>query len=245
MKFSYRTCNILNISDPLKTERRIPDSDTMPKSRTYSPKSIKPKLNVTMLNMWGSLFTSQSPKPPGSAHPSNCSRSYILDQPALHRSNISHWNLHHQISRKLTISSAECFVFSKCLTSVSSKFHEFEDDDQVSSPAKSSDLFYLHWRIGVQGLSELVTILQERSCWEVSCLWKTFKPVPAVKQTPLFEEDLAVDGILEAFENIQPVELFGQLLFHVYIYLQLLNHWCAILNIVFSKLFNDCKEYMK
>ncbi|CAL5195355.1 unnamed protein product [Lathyrus oleraceus] len=80
------------------------------------------------------------------------------------------WNLHHQISRKLTISSAECFVFSKCLTSVSPKFHKFEDDDQVSSPAKSSDLFSLHWRIGVQGLSELITVLQESSCWEVSCL---------------------------------------------------------------------------
>jgi len=80
------------------------------------------------------------------------------------------WNLHHQISRKLTISSAECFVFSKCLTSVSSKFHKCEDDDQDSSLAKSSDLFSLHWRIGVQGLSELITVLQESSCWEVSCL---------------------------------------------------------------------------
>ncbi|XP_013443976.2 uncharacterized protein [Medicago truncatula] len=80
------------------------------------------------------------------------------------------WNLHHQISRKLTISSAECFVFSKCLTSVSSKFHKCEDDDQDSSLAKLSDPFSLHWRIGVQGLSELITVLQESSCWEVSCL---------------------------------------------------------------------------
>ncbi|XP_004510166.1 uncharacterized protein [Cicer arietinum] len=77
------------------------------------------------------------------------------------------WNLHPQISRKLTISSAECFVFSKCLTSVSQKF---EVDDQDSSPAKSSDQFSLHWKISVQGLSELITILQESGCWEVSCL---------------------------------------------------------------------------
>ncbi|GAU36316.1 hypothetical protein TSUD_353610 [Trifolium subterraneum] len=80
------------------------------------------------------------------------------------------WNLHHQISRKLTISSAECFVFSKCLTSISQKFHKCEDDDQDSSLTKSSDLFSLHWRVGVQGLSELITVLQESSCWDVSCL---------------------------------------------------------------------------
>ncbi|KAK2405981.1 hypothetical protein QL285_041771 [Trifolium repens] len=80
------------------------------------------------------------------------------------------WNLYHQISRKLTISSAECFVFSKCLTSISRKFHKCEDDDQNSSLAKSSDLFSRHWRIGVLGLSELITVLQESSCWEVSCM---------------------------------------------------------------------------
>ncbi|KAL5134276.1 hypothetical protein HKD37_03G007465 [Glycine soja] len=80
------------------------------------------------------------------------------------------WNLHHQISRKLTIASAECFVFSKCLTSVSQKFHKAEDDDQNSSPTKSSDIFTLHWRFGLQGLCELIVMLQERSCWEVSCL---------------------------------------------------------------------------
>ncbi|KAG5009705.1 hypothetical protein GYH30_018179 [Glycine max] len=80
------------------------------------------------------------------------------------------WNLHHQISRKLTIAFAECFVFSKCLTSVSQKFHKAEDDDQNSSPTKSSDIFTLHWRFGLQGLCELIVMLQESSCWEVSCL---------------------------------------------------------------------------
>ncbi|XP_061338809.1 uncharacterized protein LOC133285568 isoform X2 [Gastrolobium bilobum] len=80
------------------------------------------------------------------------------------------WNLHQQITRKLTIASAECFVFSKCLTSVSQKFHKAEDDDQNSSPVESSYLFTPHWRNGLQGLSELVFMLQESSCWEVSCL---------------------------------------------------------------------------
>ncbi|XP_027333967.1 rab3 GTPase-activating protein catalytic subunit-like isoform X3 [Abrus precatorius] len=42
-------------------------------------------------------------------------------------------------------------------------------------------------------------------------LWETSKPVPAVKQAPLFDEDLAVEGILNEFEDINPSELFGQL----------------------------------
>ncbi|CAL0324369.1 unnamed protein product [Lupinus luteus] len=79
------------------------------------------------------------------------------------------WNLHHQLTRKLTIASAECFVFSKCLISVSQRYHCAEDDVQNSSLAKSSDLFTHHWRIGLEGLSELILMLQERSCWEVSC----------------------------------------------------------------------------
>ncbi|KAL2319377.1 hypothetical protein Fmac_028346 [Flemingia macrophylla] len=78
-------------------------------------------------------------------------------------------NLHHQISRKLTIASAECFVFSKCLASFSQKLHN-SDDDQNSSPTKSSDMLTLHWRIGLKGLCELISMLQESSCWEVSCL---------------------------------------------------------------------------
>ncbi|XP_014516304.1 uncharacterized protein LOC106774021 isoform X1 [Vigna radiata var. radiata] len=78
------------------------------------------------------------------------------------------WNLHPQISRKVSIASAECYVFSKCLTSVSQKFHKAEDDQ--NSSIESSDMFTLHWRIGLQGLCELAVMLQESSCWEVSCL---------------------------------------------------------------------------
>ncbi|XP_057457891.1 uncharacterized protein LOC130748668 isoform X2 [Lotus japonicus] len=81
------------------------------------------------------------------------------------------WNLHHQITRKLTITASECFVFSKCLTSVSKKFKNVEDgDDRNSSLAESSDLFTFHWRVGLEGLSELIITLQECSCWEVSSL---------------------------------------------------------------------------
>ncbi|XP_027333966.1 rab3 GTPase-activating protein catalytic subunit-like isoform X2 [Abrus precatorius] len=75
-------------------------------------------------------------------------------------------------------------------------------------------------------------------------LWETSKPVPAVKQAPLFDEDLAVEGILNEFEDINPSELFGQL------FVSLLGLGFAIAepmlsrNGDFSKLFYDCKEYL-
>ncbi|KAK7305142.1 hypothetical protein VNO77_43042 [Canavalia gladiata] len=74
--------------------------------------------------------------------------------------------------------------------------------------------------------------------------WETSKPVPAVKQAPLFDEDLAVEGILDAFEDIQPSVLFGQL------FVSLLGLGFAIAepmlsgNVDFSRLFNDWKEYI-
>ncbi|KAE8726875.1 hypothetical protein F3Y22_tig00005974pilonHSYRG00325 [Hibiscus syriacus] len=42
-------------------------------------------------------------------------------------------------------------------------------------------------------------------------LWETSKPVPAIKQTPLYDEDMAVEGILHFFENIPVTDLFQQL----------------------------------
>ncbi|GFP98156.1 rab3 GTPase-activating protein catalytic subunit [Phtheirospermum japonicum] len=42
-------------------------------------------------------------------------------------------------------------------------------------------------------------------------LWETSKPVPAVRQSPLYDEDLAVEGILNYLDEISPPELFKQL----------------------------------
>ncbi|KAH8494097.1 hypothetical protein H0E87_020744 [Populus deltoides] len=51
-------------------------------------------------------------------------------------------------------------------------------------------------------------------------LWETAKPVPAVKQAPLFDVDLAVEGILNDLEDIPPVELFEQLFISLVRYLE-------------------------
>ncbi|KAM1857337.1 hypothetical protein ACFX14_007454 [Malus domestica] len=74
--------------------------------------------------------------------------------------------------------------------------------------------------------------------------WDTSKPVPAVKQAPLFDEDLAVEGILDGLEDISPSDLFQQL------FVSLLGLGFVIAEAKlstssdFSKLFYECKEYV-
>lgn len=42
-------------------------------------------------------------------------------------------------------------------------------------------------------------------------LWASAKPIPAARQAPLFDEDLAVESTLDALQGIPPVEVFEQL----------------------------------
>ncbi|XP_050218959.1 uncharacterized protein LOC126669514 [Mercurialis annua] len=75
-------------------------------------------------------------------------------------------------------------------------------------------------------------------------LWETSKAVPAVKQAPLYDEDLAVDSILHDLEDIPPAELFEQL------FVSLLGLGLVMAEARLpgdndaSKLFNECKDYI-
>lgn len=75
-------------------------------------------------------------------------------------------------------------------------------------------------------------------------LWETAKPLPAVKQTPLFDEDLAVDGILNSLEDISPSDLFEQLFVSVLSSSFAIAEATLATNSVLSKLFFECKEYV-
>ncbi|GAB2230516.1 hypothetical protein Drorol1_Dr00014785 [Drosera rotundifolia] len=85
-------------------------------------------------------------------------------------------------------------------------------------------------------------MLKEGNLWLE--LWETAKAVPAVNQAPLFDEDLAVEGILTDLEDISPAELFQQL------YLSLLGLGFFVAESVvpkddnMSKLFSECKDYV-
>ncbi|KAB2086234.1 hypothetical protein ES319_A04G015400v1 [Gossypium barbadense] len=75
-------------------------------------------------------------------------------------------------------------------------------------------------------------------------LWETSKPVPAIKQTPLYDEDLAVDGILNFFENIPISELFQQLFLALLSLGFVLAEDKLSANENLSKLFHECKDYV-
>ncbi|KAJ1441341.1 Rab3 GTPase-activating protein catalytic subunit [Sesbania bispinosa] len=119
----------------------------------------------------------------------------------------------------------------------------YSPPDWTESEASTEDSGFTDGGESLSSRGQLSRRMQkEGNLWRE--LWETSKPVPAAKQAPLFDEDLAVEGILDAFEDIQPSELFGQL------FVSLLGLGFAIAepmlsgNIDFSKLFNDCKEYV-
>ncbi|XP_010244490.1 PREDICTED: uncharacterized protein LOC104588309 isoform X2 [Nelumbo nucifera] len=75
-------------------------------------------------------------------------------------------------------------------------------------------------------------------------LWENAKPLPAAKQAPLFDEDLAVEGILQALEDIQPSELLKQLFISLLVSGFVISEATLSTNNHFSKLFYECKDYM-
>ncbi|KAI3768986.1 hypothetical protein L6452_00082 [Arctium lappa] len=87
-----------------------------------------------------------------------------------------------------------------------------------------------------------IRMQKEGNLWRE--LWETAKSVPAVRQSPLYDEDLSVEGILHSLESISPSGLFEQL------FLSLLSSGCAIAegricgNENMYKTFKECKDYI-
>ncbi|KAJ3670457.1 hypothetical protein LUZ60_010781 [Juncus effusus] len=76
-------------------------------------------------------------------------------------------------------------------------------------------------------------------------LWETAKPLPAVEQTPLFDEDLAVEGIIDFFEEIEPSRLFEQLLATILsVGFLAAEKTINLENEKLSKLYNECRDYI-
>ncbi|KAE9596364.1 putative Rab3 GTPase-activating protein catalytic subunit [Lupinus albus] len=120
------------------------------------------------------------------------------------------------------------------------RWHSPPDWSENEAITEDSDVFY-GGELSTRG--QLSRRMQkEGNLWRQ--LWETSKPVPAVKQTPLFDEDLAVESIFNAFDDIHPSELFGQL------FVSLLGLGFTIAEPMLSgsddllKLFYDCKEYV-
>ncbi|CAN6457469.1 unnamed protein product [Victoria cruziana] len=87
-----------------------------------------------------------------------------------------------------------------------------------------------------------VRMKKEGNLWRE--LWENAKPVPAVNQAPLYDEDLAVDGIFNLLEEIAPPDIFQQL------FVAALSAGFAIAETTIAidgesaNLFNECKHYV-
>ncbi|GER54901.1 Rab3 GTPase-activating protein catalytic subunit [Striga asiatica] len=75
-------------------------------------------------------------------------------------------------------------------------------------------------------------------------LWDTSKPVPAVRQSPLYDEDLAVEGILNHLDEISPSELFKQLFVAALGSGLVIAEATLSTNSSLSSFFDECKNYI-
>ncbi|KAJ8763138.1 hypothetical protein K2173_025523 [Erythroxylum novogranatense] len=81
------------------------------------------------------------------------------------------WKLHRHLAKKLAITSARCILYSKCLSSINMQVRNAEDNGSESSLSiKPLEQVGVHWRIGLEGLAEVIIKLQEIYCWEVASL---------------------------------------------------------------------------
>ncbi|XP_022151309.1 uncharacterized protein LOC111019274 isoform X2 [Momordica charantia] len=102
--------------------------------------------------------------------------------------------------------------------------------DSIDSPVGSDSRGQLSSRMQKEG-----------NLWRE--LWETSKAVPAVKQTPLFDEDLVVEGILHDLEDLPPSELFEPLFISLLGLGFIMAEEKLGKNNNLSKLFYECKDY--
>ncbi|KAL2892701.1 30S ribosomal protein S14 [Bienertia sinuspersici] len=93
----------------------------------------------------------------------------------------SSWNLHPQLSRSLAICSAKCLMYSRCLSSIIHETSNLEGHANDNSLiCETFDEFFSHWKNGIEGLAEKITLVQAKSCWEVtSTMVECLMKVPA------------------------------------------------------------------
>uniref|UniRef100_A0A0D9WZC6 Rab3GAP catalytic subunit conserved domain-containing protein n=2 Tax=Leersia perrieri TaxID=77586 RepID=A0A0D9WZC6_9ORYZ len=83
---------------------------------------------------------------------------------------------------------------------------------------------------------------KEGNLWKE--LWEAAKPIPAVEQAPIYDEDLAVESIFDALEVIEPSKLFEQLLTVILSVCFVAAELVLPAGSNLSKLFYECKDYI-
>ncbi|KAL6557435.1 hypothetical protein OROMI_017785 [Orobanche minor] len=77
------------------------------------------------------------------------------------------WKLHHRLSKQLVLTCAECYMYARCLCLNSEKILASSGVDNLV-PNDSFDEYPEFWMTSLQGLSEMILVLQEKHCWEVA-----------------------------------------------------------------------------
>ncbi|RLN35776.1 hypothetical protein C2845_PM03G08200 [Panicum miliaceum] len=110
------------------------------------------------------------------------------------------------------------------------------------------------WKTSLDGTLHLIgpkivlqTVTQwlgypEGNLWKE--LWEAAKSIPAVEQTPIYDEDLAVESIFDALEVIEPSKMFEQLLAVILSVCFVAAESVLAADSSLSKLFFDCKDYI-
>ncbi|KAK4768581.1 hypothetical protein SAY87_003722 [Trapa incisa] len=94
---------------------------------------------------------------------------YLIEKLCLTVENC--WMFHHQLTKKLVILAAECFIYSRCLSSLIENSHHSEYAVNADPEAfKSVDQHLESWRVGLHGLGELLLVILQSSCWVVASL---------------------------------------------------------------------------
>lgn len=81
------------------------------------------------------------------------------------------WKLHHLLAKKLALTSAQCSMYSRCLSSIGENISISAGVERENSfPSILVDTFADHWKISLEGLAEMIVVLQQNNCWEIASL---------------------------------------------------------------------------
>ncbi|WMV10978.1 hypothetical protein MTR67_004363 [Solanum verrucosum] len=79
------------------------------------------------------------------------------------------FRIHHKLAESLTLVSAESFVYSRCLCLVAEKVPVSEGSEEgILLKMESNSDFTDFWKISLEGLAEMILLLQKNHLWELA-----------------------------------------------------------------------------
>ncbi|MCD7446892.1 hypothetical protein HAX54_018863 [Datura stramonium] len=79
------------------------------------------------------------------------------------------FRIHHKLAESLALVSAESFVYSRCLSLVAEKVPVSEgSEEEILLKTELISDFTDFWKISLEGLAEMILVLQENHLWELA-----------------------------------------------------------------------------